>query len=288
MTSRIALQKSLNNHFPKCLPNKTAVDRLMNLLTGHDLYADPAERLLVFSVCADESNRPLEHDFVQSMRDQLPGVPNNDLYFSLGGLAGFPFAGPTGFAAMASHIPIPGHAVWIYGPHVGVDNDGEVGFLRRRGTPAKCTTPCCGSAVAALDEVLSQHMDMVSRGASSMPEGAGEHDDDQQNQVIRMLSKHAQKLASLDELDEQMVELPFRLFQEIDEYCFRLAQKREHPIAMIGGIQINTNPDVETDFFLPLRFDLLTEDVNDEPISLLDKIYEPKGVNHENPLRRRP
>ena len=53
------------------------------------------DTLYATSLCSDEVNRPLEETFY--------GVYGE--HFNMGGLAGFPFAGVTGFGAMASHVP---------------------------------------------------------------------------------------------------------------------------------------------------------------------------------------
>ena len=45
-------------------------------------------------------------------------------YEVLGGLSGFPFAGNTGFGAMAAHIPDNGFCLLIHGPHVGICQNG--------------------------------------------------------------------------------------------------------------------------------------------------------------------
>ena len=53
--------------------------------------------------------------------------------FPLGGLAGFPFTGKTGWGAFSSHCPEDGHIVIMFAPHVGVDCDGNVGKINRPG-----------------------------------------------------------------------------------------------------------------------------------------------------------
>ena len=40
--------------------------------------------------------------------------------FNMGGLAGIPFVGKSGFNAFTSHIPENGHLLIAYGPHVGI------------------------------------------------------------------------------------------------------------------------------------------------------------------------
>lgn len=51
----------------------------------------------------------------------------------IGGLGGIPFAGKTGFQAFASHVPDGGNLLILFGPHVGIDKLGKLGFVERRG-----------------------------------------------------------------------------------------------------------------------------------------------------------
>lgn len=46
--------------------------------------------------------------------------------FNLGGLAGIPFTGKTGFAAFHSHMPEDGGLFILYASHVGVSSQGKV------------------------------------------------------------------------------------------------------------------------------------------------------------------
>jgi hypothetical protein len=77
--------------------------------------------LFAQSICPDEINhkegnvpRLLIHNFM-------------DKVFHMGGLAGLPFTGRTGFNAFSHHIPDDGNLFVLYGPHVGISRDGKVG-----------------------------------------------------------------------------------------------------------------------------------------------------------------
>ena len=54
--------------------------------------------------------------------------------FNLGGLAGLPFTGKTGFGAFAAHVPKDGHIFIVYAPHVGISRDGAIGYYPSTGT----------------------------------------------------------------------------------------------------------------------------------------------------------
>lgn len=79
--------------FPGALSNKVLETKVVQALAEKGYTS--TNTLLCTSLCCDELARRLEDDFVS--------VYGNN--FNLGGLAGFPFAGNTGFGAMSAHIP---------------------------------------------------------------------------------------------------------------------------------------------------------------------------------------
>jgi len=122
--------------FPGAVTNKELCEKIKATLEPHGYGSNS---LVATSLCCDEVNRTLEHDLKQLYREN----------FSMGGLAGFPFGGATSFGAMAHHIPEGGSCLVVYGPHVGVDSDGNIGKVDRRGRPSASGT-CCGSAMDAI------------------------------------------------------------------------------------------------------------------------------------------
>jgi hypothetical protein len=53
--------------------------------------------------------------------------------FPLGGLAGMPFTGKTGWGAFSSHVPKNGNITVLFAPHVGIDKNGNIGKVTRDG-----------------------------------------------------------------------------------------------------------------------------------------------------------
>jgi len=212
-----------------------------------DRWGYDASTLVAFSLCSDEVNRPLEEVFYGYYGE----------HFNMGGLAGFPFAGVTGFGAMASHIPDGGSCLIVYGPHVGVDSDGAVGKVDRKGKSKSGS--CCGSAVAA-----SKYITAVYRGDAEKVGPPLDFTDAQQNYVATTLLPYGERVARAS---EPMVELPFAVFEPIDAMMEKIVKKGgpkvagDGKIAMLGGIQINT-PRGVSDYFLPLRFDIRDKEGN--------------------------
>jgi hypothetical protein len=233
---------NVTKNFPKAITNAELVNKVTSALKA---YGYGESSLLATSLCCDEVNRVLEKDFAKHYTDN----------FSMGGLAGFPFGGVTSFGAMAHHIPDGGSCLVVFGPHVGVDSNGKVGSVNRRGRAAPGA--CCGSACAALG-----HVGCVHRGEAKPvdPSVFADPVDAQQAMVGNLLMPHADRLAKAS---EPMVELPFALYDAqkamMDKIVAAGCQEvaGEGKIALLGGIQINT-PEPESDYFLPLSFEIRT------------------------------
>jgi len=112
-----------------------AFDALKNLgfNVENTIYAE--------SSCPDELNHDSDDDISNLMANRWGEA------FPLGGLAGIPFTGKTGWGAFSHHVPDNGNTFALYAPHVGITSDGSVGHVHR---PAMAkTTTACGAAVGA-------------------------------------------------------------------------------------------------------------------------------------------
>lgn len=171
----------------------------------------------------------------------------------MGGLAGFPFGGVTSFAAMAHHIPDGGSCLIVYGPHVGVDANGNVGTVNRRGRAH--SGACCGSAVAAAGYVKKVLAGETEAAALALADPL----DAQQAFVGNMLLPHGRALQCAA---NPAVHLPYALYEvqkkmldaNVEKGCGAVSGSGK--IALLGGIQINT-PDGVSDYFLPLDFKVI-------------------------------
>jgi hypothetical protein len=237
--------------FPGAVKSADLASTVKAALTKNG-YSD-SKVILATSLCCDEVNRELEHD--------LTAIYNDN--FSMGGLAGFPFGGATSFGAMAHHIPVGGSCVVLYGPHVGIDADGNVGKVNRRGRDG--SGACCGSAAAACGYVKGVH---AGEPASGMPDDVL---DAQQTFVGHLLLPHAERIVTADDAD---VELPLALFDAQDEFMNRIVAQScgevggEGKIAMLGGIQINT-PAGTSEYFLPKVFEI-RDNKNNKLVDLME------------------
>lgn len=199
------------------------------------------ETLVATSLCSDEVNRPLEESFYGYFGQQ----------FKLGGLAGFPFAGLTGFTNMASHVPDNGSCLLVYGPHVGISVEGQVGMVNRRGKSQAGS--CCSSAIAA-----SHYVTSVYKGEVEAVQPVKSVLDAQQKYVASSLLPHAEQIVnSID----PMVELPYAMFKPIDEMMMQLVAKTGEQMGSNGRIAMLGVRDLSHCFvflvFYALTFHLL-------------------------------
>lgn len=226
--------------FPGALSNGDLESKVVPKLKEYGFTEE--NTLLCTSLCCDELARRLEDDFVK--------IYGNN--FNLGGLSGFPFAGNTGFGAMAAHIPDDGSCLIIYGPHVGISKDGVVGKVERVGI--ELVDNCCGSAIAASNYLMG-----ITKGGAAINTAIQQFTDFQQGAVQELILPHGKRLT--DAGDNLMVELPYCLYESQDKLVEAIVKKgagggKKNGFALLGGLQINTAPDA-SDYFLPLRFDLV-------------------------------
>jgi len=229
----------VNPVFPSALTNEELISSVSKTLREKYGYIK-RNTLLATSFDCDEVNRPLEESLREVYGDN----------FNMGGLAGFPFGGATSFGAMAAHIPDGGSCLVVYGPNVGVDSNGKVGTVERRGQGDGGA--CLSSAVAA-----SRYVNSVLKGEAEKATVSDDPLDAQQYFVGKMIMPYAERL---DNAKDKDLELPYVLYEAQTDLMDRILEKSGGAVAngktaVLGGIQINTPPGY-TDYFLPLSFKL--------------------------------
>jgi len=158
--------------------------------------------------------------------------------FQMGGIGGCPYVGQTGFETLISHAPDEGNIVIMFGPHVGIAPNGEVGKYLRIGQ--KSVSTACGAAIAAFNA-----------GKSGDTSDQGDQDV-QQSMLKRRLGKQAAEIAKSQ---VPMAELAKKAYALVDEMIMEFAKPTDEfkNLVLIGGIQINM-PEPFPEYFLPLKF----------------------------------
>mmetsp|Transcript_11216 Transcript_11216/g.15789 ORF Transcript_11216/g.15789 Transcript_11216/m.15789 type:complete len:339 (-) Transcript_11216:940-1956(-) len=228
----------VKTNFPGAMSNQELEFKVVDILSSFGFEGE--NTLLATSLCCDELARTLEDDLGRCYGKN----------FFLGGLAGFPFAGNTGFGAMSAHIPDNGFCLIVQAPHVGITQDGVVGVVEREGI--ELVDKCCGSAIAA-----SNYLQGITDGGATITTKIQNFSDFQQGAVQELILPHGKRLSSAS---NRMKELPYALFESQDMLMQDIIEAGKGGLkqgtAVLSGIQINTSPDT-MDYFHPLRFDYL-------------------------------
>lgn len=229
MTDTARHLATVRRHYPEARSTADSVDRYLDRL--HRRYGlRPSDILLADSTCADDVIS-IEYP---ARAGEMPGP------FKLGGLDGFPFAGLTGMAAFAGHVPDEG-AVFIYhAPHIGIDADGTVGQIRRVGQAAP--SGCCGACRAALAKLQ----------AGAIRPGEIDELDYQQHTLEQiLLGQSARILGAAHPLMEATEVIGEAITARIDLLVERTTYRARYLIRS-GAILINGDPDMGS-FTAPRR-----------------------------------
>jgi len=232
---------SVQANFPGALSNDVFMAMFHAALEGKGFT--PELTLFATSLCPDEICHE-EGDLPDQMYKHFGES------FSMGGLGGLPFTGPTGWNAFAHHIPAQGHVMLLYGPHVAISPTGEVGKYLRPGQAEVSTA--CGAVIGGWGAV---------HGAGGKLGAPDPDSPDQQFQYI------TQYLASQYEEIKghpkgHIVGATLNIFQKAKLMLHRnIDRKLLHggKLILLGGVQINM-PQPLSDFFLPLHFELIELD----------------------------
>lgn len=217
----------VQSHYPNALTCSQAAEENLNYIE-QELGGDRHTTLMASSRCADDlvlTDKNLTKDF--------------DGPFQLGGLAGFPFTGKTGMTAYSHHIHDGGTAFILYGPHIGIAADGQIGEMQRPGQ-SRCSS-ACGALVGAVNQIKAGN------------EPAAEYDDFQQPQIIQMLTPWRDRILAADSPIKEATQISYELIHEqvnqlVDATVDQFSCKR---IVLVGGILINT--DVGSDDYMTIE-----------------------------------
>jgi hypothetical protein len=226
-----SLQGHILAHYPNALPLSDFRQKAFGILE-REFGMPLTQVLLATSICADdivwitdaEGNLETHH----ATRELLGP-------FEMGGLAGLPFAGLTGMAAYAHHIPDRGAACIVYGPHIGITDEGQLGKVLRPGQHVASTA--CGALAVAVRHYQS---------APAYEPALNEDDSEESLLELRLRPYRAQILASADPL-KAATDIVYDIVHQLIHRYVRAVkdQFRCTQIALFGVLIINTSPGYE-------------------------------------------
>jgi len=282
-------QKKLRNKYLEPLAEDTMLSNFPTALLSGDcdkaiwktLKArgfTPANTLLGHSVCSDEINNRKEQ--------LIPLVVDRwGEGFALGGLAGLPFAGKSGFGAYLHHVPDDGKLLVVFAPHVGIDGEGRVGGLQRDGQAA--TSSACGAAIGAYKALQAKKatpQDPLLVLENVEKEDVDVKFDPQLDQIVKML---APRLRGIEESSDSIAFVTYQMYgiiQQLITACILQTPdvfENASEIAVVGGVIINRRKG--GDFFQPLTFETRKRSSSDDskvaadaPIDLFEETFGPR------------
>lgn len=216
----------IKQHYPKAVTIRSLAEQIIRDLNAKDLSI--SKTIWATSLCADEANNAV-NIFSVLFAGNGP--------FNLGGMSGLPFIGKTGLLAFASHIPTNGGAFIIYGPHIGITNEGELGKIRR--DEQDSDSNCCGSITLGVD---------VAKAGKKPAEV--DRLDPQQNRVEQILfAKRKEILNAADPMKVATEIIYKRTHRRIHEMIELTEDAFEGSLVYtMGGVLINSNWDKEDSF----------------------------------------
>lgn len=187
LTESVQFEQALNEYFPGASSSTEMTYRMTTFFRNRGY--NEKNTLIGSSLCSDEIN-DTSSSFVTTLAKKLT-PPKEGGVFNLGGLGGLPFVGSSGFGAFTSHCPRSGKIIIIFGPHVGISNEGVIGKVERIGKNSPSTS--CGAAVGAYTALKAGTVDY------NAPYGTR---DFQEEFIIQNLRKYLGILAEVEEKGE--------------------------------------------------------------------------------------
>lgn len=232
--------QALHTHFPGALPASVVHARIVDTAVM-DYGCTPANTLFGCSTCPDEINSE-KGGLVAIMEEHWGEL------FPMGGIGGIPAAGKTGFIAFSHHVPDDGNVMVLFGPHVGITEDGEVSKTLRCGQ--KEISTACGAVVAAYKACLGENAQ-----DAELPEF------DPKDMQIDWIKQHLKPYAEeISQDKDPMATLAHQMYELVEEEVLKVVNTKfgTGRLFLVGGIMINM-PSQHSMHFLPRFFEVRRE-----------------------------
>ncbi len=220
------MYNTIPKHYPSAIRITELETKIITDLVQKKL--DLKSTIWATSFCSDEVNN-LFSPFYDLFAGPGP--------FMLGGISGLPFSGITGMQAFLSHAPSHGAVLVLYGPHIGISENGQIGEVNRQNQFASST--CCGSLVAALESLKNDEHLPLDNPLDYQQARVIEHLNNNRKDILesQFPLKEATD-AAYDAIHLKINRILDAIKPELDDI----------KLYLIGGIVINTDWTIE-DFF---------------------------------------
>lgn len=217
------IEKRIQQFYPGAVAGDEAVEKYLSKLQKEH-QVDLTKVLFATSICSDDANFSADFSKVLSRP------------FVMGGLGGLPYTGFTGMVAYAHHIPDGGDAFIFYGPHIGINEEGELGRMRRIGQSADSNS--CGALMLALDRLITEEDEEVYVPMASEV-------DYQQILLERSLMPFKHDIVNSAFPKKAITDKTYDIIHKLLHKYVAMAKNEFHcqRIIFLGGVIINTDPD---------------------------------------------
>jgi len=250
-------------HFPGAKEGAAIAEGIYNILD--DLDCTSENTLFCQSLCPDEINHE-KGDISDLLKTHYKGK-----VFHMGGLAGVPFTGKTGFGAYAHHVPEDGNLFIIFAPHIGISPELKLGEFSREGQSH--AGAACGAAVGALNYCRT------CKTTGAKPEA--DFADYQMSFLKAEIMKRADNIIGCGSANEEQRELVYEVYEICQDFMDRIVHThfgKKGKLILLGGIQINM-PRPLCDFFQPILFECREQ--GKETIDLFEDAFGPRPAEED-------
>lgn len=236
---------AVRNHFPLAQDGYAIHTRTEKALAKYGV--DPENTLFAQSICPDEINHE-NGDITNILTKHMGEV------FHMGGLAGVPFTGKTGFDAFSGHVPDGGNLFILIGSHIGVSDSLQLGKFSRLGQEGDGAA--CGASVGGLKFCCEK-----SNKVPDAQDLGSDPDNYQMQYLISEIDKRKDIINAHKDENARQAELAKQTFDIAREFLDRIVhtefgvKKTAGRLIILGGVQVNM-PRPLPDFFQPLMFEI--------------------------------
>jgi hypothetical protein len=249
------ISSKARQYFPSARTGSWVLKNSVRVLKDYGMNAE--NTLYAQSLCPDEINHELGD--ISTLFSSFLGE-----VFHMGGLAGIPFTGKTGFGAFSQHVPDGGNLFVLMAPHIGISDRCALGHYSRDGQSTDGAA--CGASVGAYGHCCS---------GKAIPDSEEDPADYQMNFIIAEINKRMEKIKEKgDNSDAIQAELCMQTYDigktMLDQVCSTSFGNGKGCLVVLTGVQINMPRPFE-DYFCPLSFELHKKD--QEPVDLMAKSF---------------
>lgn len=219
--SEATIAEMVRREYPNARTGEEVTSTYLGFLE-REYNADLKKMLFATSLCSDDIN--VSTDFRRVLHRP----------FSMGGLGGLPYSGYTGMVAFGHHIPDGGDAFILYGPHIGITDDGELGKMMRPGQSRLSNS--CGALMLALQRLGAVEDTWVPMNVEY---------DYQQTLLERTVMPFKQEILTAENPAKAITDVTYRNINRQIHFLVQRASEefRCERVFLLGGVIINTSPE---------------------------------------------